>query len=252
MENVRNSIRVGKLTAEVYERLSGDGIEITRHIGEQGIHEDTAFEAPCFCHAYFHSGVPFRLGAFSGIVGGIVYGLIGRYCSIAAGSVIGPGEHPTDRLSTSWISYVPEINGWRSRVHGETVPYVEPLPFTSHRPAVIGNDVWIGANVFIRGGVTVGDGAIIAAGAVVVKDVPPYMIVGGNPARSIRSRFSDSQIEALLSLRCWDYSYFDLAANVRADINETIDNVRQNIQSGVLAPYSGKKHSLLALAESLA
>lgn len=71
------------------------------------------------------------------------------------------------------------------------------------KPTIIGNDVWLGANVFIKRGVEVGDGAIVAAGAVVVKDVPPYAIVGGNPATIIRYRFENEIILLLLDLKWW-------------------------------------------------
>ena len=72
------------------------------------------------------------------------------------------------------------------------------------KPVVIGNDVWIGFEAVILAGVTIGDGAIIGARAVVTKDVPPYTIVGGVPARPIRKRFSDEDIAALLALKWWD------------------------------------------------
>jgi virginiamycin A acetyltransferase len=73
-------------------------------------------------------------------------------------------------------------------------------------PTIIGNDVLITYNAMVLSGVTIGDGAIIGAGAVVTKNVPPYAIVAGNPARVIRYRFSDEQIKALLKIRWWDWS----------------------------------------------
>jgi hypothetical protein len=77
---------------------------------------------------------------------------------------------------------------------------------SSRGDIVIGSDVWIGLNVFIGSGVTIGDGAVIGAHAVVTRDVPPYAVAGGNPARVIRYRFSETQIEALLAIRWWDWS----------------------------------------------
>ncbi len=228
------------MNAAVYDRLESRGIELTRRLGPVAVHEDTAYEAPCVCHAYFHAGVPFRLGAFSGIVGGVVHAVVGRYCSIAPGSTIAPGDHPLDRLTTSWVGYLPDYRGWRKRVHGDAVVPAPPAPHVAHQAATIGNDVWIGSQVFVRGGVTIGDGAVVAAGSVVVKDVPPYAIVGGNPARVLRMRFDDISIERLLVLRWWQYSYFELGHLLKPDISATIDGIGQAVASGRLRPYQGE------------
>jgi virginiamycin A acetyltransferase len=81
---------------------------------------------------------------------------------------------------------------------------------------VIGHDVWIGYHVLVMPGVRVGDGAIIASGSVVVNEVPDYGIVGGNPARLIRKRFTDEEIARLLALAWWDWSVEHISAHVRA------------------------------------
>lgn len=120
---------------------------------------------------------------------------IGRFCSIGSEVLIGMGMHPTDFVSTSPYFYS-NRKGWPHwHVSNE---------FKEHLPTVIGNDVWIGSRAMIPGGVTIGDGAIVAAGAVVTKDVEPYSIVGGIPAREIRKRFSADTARLLLDLRWWD------------------------------------------------
>ena len=118
---------------------------------------------------------------------------IGSFCSISQNTMIGPGEHPLNYLSTSPCFYM-NMFGWRNRI----------CNFNPANPCTIGNDVWIGYGVFIKEGITVGDGAVIGAGSVVVKDVPPYAIVGGAPAKIIKYRFNEQTIKKLLELKWWD------------------------------------------------
>lgn len=141
---------------------------------------------------------------------------IGRYCSIAQNVTVGFGEHPTDNLSTHSITYnfdnywfkdycgnLYENSKWANALLQDTV---NKMPAKKNSFCEIGNDVWIANNAVIIRGVKIGDGAIIAAGAVVTKDVPPYTIVGGVPAKPLKKRFSDDLIERLLKLRWWNYS----------------------------------------------
>lgn len=122
---------------------------------------------------------------------------IGSFCSIADHCRIGMGGHKLNLLSTSPI-FTEAVNGTKAHWVDKNVHAAE------NKRVVLGNDVWVGSHVLINGGVTIGHGAVIGAGAVVVKDVPPYAIVGGVPARVIRYRFSPRIIEALLESEWWN------------------------------------------------
>lgn len=146
---------------------------------------------------------------------------IGRYCSIARSCEIGPANHPLDFLSTHTFQYhaaqFPKYPGYKQ---------LQRSTWRSHQKTEIGNDVWIGAQAIIKGGINVGDGAVIAANAVVTRDVPPYAIVGGSPARVIKYRFEPKIIEQLLALRWWELNVDELNGipfhDIRAAITELI------------------------------
>lgn len=122
---------------------------------------------------------------------------IGKFCSIAAYAVIGPPGHPLDHVSThpSFFLNVP--------AYGYTFVAAEDSVKDAQR-TVIGHDVWIGTGAMVKRGVKIGTGAVVGAGAVVTRDVPPYAIVGGVPARVLRHRFDTRIIERLLASRWWD------------------------------------------------
>jgi len=173
----------------------------------------TAALRDCTLGAYCEVGartqlLEVSLGDYSYMVNDsdVAYATIGKFCSIAAMTRINPGNHPMERASQSHFTYRAsayfvgladdtEIFAWR-RAHAVT----------------IGHDVWIGHGAIILAGRRIGTGAVIAAGAVVTKDVAPYAIVAGNPARFIRARFPDPIAARLQRLAWWDWSHERLRA----------------------------------------
>lgn len=146
----------------------------------------------------------------------VVYTEIGKFCSIAEGSFIGLPAHPISLISSSPI-FISPINALGMK-------WVEnSIKFSEHKEVKIGNDVWIGAKTMILGGITVGDGAIIGAGAVVTKDVPPYAIIGGVPAKLIRYRFEKNVVEDLLKSKWWNLSEENIKSNIGLFQTETFD-----------------------------
>lgn len=125
---------------------------------------------------------------------------IGSFCSIGPHIHIGLGPHPSRNFVSTYPAFYSPSNTGCPQTFRQDRTFDESVPFTE-----IGNDVWIGSHVIIPGGITIGNGAIIAAGAVVVKNVPPYAIVGGNPAKLIRYRFSEEEISFLQKLCWWEW-----------------------------------------------
>lgn len=150
--------------------------------------------------------------------------IIGKFCQIASGTkfIMGPANHRTSSVST----YPFNVFGgaWSKR----TPPHMSQLPFKGD--TVIGNDVWIGRESVIMPGIKIGDGAIVGAYSVVTKDVPPYHVVSGNPARPIKKRFHNSLIELLLELKWWDFAPEKLAEFLPLLCDPDLENVEQSLR----------------------
>ena len=136
--------------------------------------------------------------------------VIGKFCQIASGTkfIMGPANH---RISSA-TTYPFNVFGgaWTEN----TPPHMVQLPRKGD--TIIGNDVWIGCESIIMPGMKIGDGAIIGTRAVVTKDVPPYTIVGGVPAKPLRRRFDDKTVERLLALRWWDWEEEKIKRHIAA------------------------------------
>jgi acetyltransferase-like isoleucine patch superfamily enzyme len=144
---------------------------------------------------------------------------VGKFCSLGANiTVYLSGNH-----RTKWVTTYPFGNHLLN-----IFPRTGEQACISNGNVIIGNDVWIGTNATILSGVTVGDGSVIAANSHVVKNVEPYSIVGGNPARLIRYRFSHEQISKLLEIQWWNWSVEKINQNMSLLCNENIDEFIKN------------------------
>lgn len=133
--------------------------------------------------------------------------IIGKFCIIASGVkfIMNGANHLANALSA--YPFAIFGNGWEKAMGGKAYPQKGDIN--------IGNDVWIGYNATIMAGVTIGDGAIVATNAMVIKDVEPYSIVGGNPAKEIKKRFPEETIEELLQLKWWNWDIEKITKNLQ-------------------------------------
>ncbi|MEM7510490.1 MAG: CatB-related O-acetyltransferase [Bacteroidota bacterium] len=147
--------------------------------------------------------------------------IIGKFCMIASDVtfIMNGANHLSEAITT----YPFAIFGkdWANAMEGKEYPV--------KGDTIIGNDVWIGYGATIMPGVTIGDGAIIATKSVVTKDVEPYAIVGGNPAKEIRKRFSPSEIQDLLAIKWWDWPIEKITENVQALTGRDIGDLKGEV-----------------------
>lgn len=155
---------------------------------------------------------------------------IGRFCSIAPNVTIGLGEHPINMFSTHPLVFGAHkalgINKGLGGRRGEQKP-----------PPIIGNDVWIGANVTILRGVKIGDGAVVGAGSVVSKDVAPYSVVGGLPAKEIKKRFPEEVAFRLMATEWWNYDIGLLRGIDFSEIEKSICDIEARLSDQTPRAY---------------
>ena len=185
------------------------------------------------------------IGAFSYLGGGQTIlrnvSRIGRFCALAANINAGPLEHPSDFVSAHslfqgrWNPRLPPVRDYLAR-NAELISASREsydARFSDDVSRIdIGNDVWIGEGAFIRRGVTIGNGAVIGARSVVVKDVPDYAIVAGQPAKVLRMRFDDAIVERLLNLSWWEYGLSILDGVDMRHPESAIDRMEENLARG--------------------
>lgn len=160
---------------------------------------------------------------------------VGRYCSIARGSHVVNGHHPLHSVTTNPYHY--------AEYYRDNLP--ENLRYTggvetferSYGRGKIGNDVWIGAYCVIRSGITIGDGAVIPTGSVITKDVAPYSIVGGNPAKLIRLRFDQEIVDRFMNLQWWNYSPESFRDINMFNVVGFLDEMECRKEAGDLIPF---------------
>lgn len=234
-------------------KLKPLGLKIGSARGELSLREGSYFEGPTSVMPTLNSATLIQVGAFGSLAHGGAMGnvRIGRYVSIAADVRIGMHNHPVDWLTSSRITHFPQMHEWNEFFGDASPEFTKSLrrPYKDACPITeIGNDVWIGQGVFIKSGVKIGDGAVIGARSVVVKDIEPYTIVAGTPAKPIRKRFPDPVIEWLHKVQWWRYSLYDMTGVPFEDVPAALEMIEERVALGTLKEYQAPKHTAEDLA----
>lgn len=185
---------------------------------------DSTIGGPFYLNRYSQVGPNVKVGKYFGMNehAFVARANVGAFCAIGARTAINPFNHPTSWLSTHEFQYHPQSFDWVDEYND-----IERLDRTPDMFEFcnIGNDVWMGHNANIMPGTMIGDGAVIAAGSVVTKDVPPYAIVAGVPAKIIRYRFDEKTIERLAAVRWWDLELPQLSGINFRDIQASLSQL---------------------------
>lgn len=153
--------------------------------------------------------------------------VIGKFVNIAAMVRIGAPQHPMDRPALHHFTYRRKMYGFHEEDDADFFKWRE------EQKVIIGHDVWIGHGAVIQSGISIGNGAVIGSGAVVTKDVQPYTIVGGVPAKFIRERFSKGIVEKLQSIGWWHWSYIAIKENLQDFYLSVDDFVLKHYREGI-------------------
>jgi acetyltransferase-like isoleucine patch superfamily enzyme len=226
------------ISKEISNLLMNKGIESFLSPNFSTISDESIFEPPCSIK-WMQIEQKFKIGAFSYAVSGYYSNVeIGRYCSIGEQVQIGRGNHPLNWLSTSPIYYLKEYPlfklGYEFEQSDDYHKFRSNLFFNDDKrnsKVIIGNDVWIGHGAFILPGISIGDGAIVGACSVVTKDVEPYTIVAGNPARIIKKRFPIEIITELQKIKWWRFAPWQLQSIKFDDVNLALKQLDTEITS---------------------